>query len=358
MKPNAMFLIKFPVIAGILILIMSSGCVQETDIPVTTGEDDSILIGLSMATFRTERWARDRDMFTEKAREFGAEVNVMSADDDADLQNRQAENMILQGVDVLVVVAHDGEKASYIVEKAHEAGIKVIAYDRLIKDSDLDYYITFDNVKVGEVQAQGVVDVVSKGDFAYIGGSPTDNNAFLVKEGSFKVLQPLIDSGDIEIVVEEFTEGWKPELAYETMKNYLEENDGKIDAVVAANDGTASGVITALEEYGLAGTVPVSGQDASLGACQAIVEGKQTVTVYKPIRDIAYKAAEMAVAAANGNTAETNTVVNNGQKDVPSYLLDVVAVTKENIMETVIKDGFQSYDNVYQNVPEDQRPAA
>ncbi|MBN1896690.1 MAG: substrate-binding domain-containing protein [Candidatus Aenigmarchaeota archaeon] len=351
-------LVKFPLIMGIFVLVLASGCIQETDVTEKISDDDRIVIGLSMASFRVERWTSDRDLFIERANELGAEVNIMSADDDADLQNRQAENMILQGVDVLVVVAHDGEKASYIIDKAHEAGIKVIAYDRLIKDCNLDYYISFDNVKVGEQQAQEVVNVVSKGNFAYIGGSPTDNNAFLLKEGSFNVLQPLIDSGDINIVLDNFTKGWLPELAYETMKNYLNENGGRIDAVIAANDGTASGIILALNEFGLAGTVPVSGQDASLAACQSIVEGTQTVTVYKPIKDIAYKAAEMAVAAANGEIINTNNVVNNGQEDVPSYLLDVVAVTKDNIIDTVIEDGFQNYENVYQNIPEDQRPPA
>ncbi len=350
-------LMKFPLIMGIFVLVLTSGCIQETDVTEKISDDDRIVIGFSMASFRIERWTSDRDLFIERANELGAEVNMMSADDDADLQNRQAENMILQGVDVIVVVAHDSEKASYIIDKAHEAGIKVIAYDRLIKDCDLDYYISFDNVKVGEQQAQEVVNVVSKGNFAYIGGSPTDNNAFLLKEGSFNVLQPLIDSGDINVVLDNFTDGWLPELAYETMKNYLE-NGGRIDAVIAANDGTASGAILALDEFGLGGTVPVSGQDASLGACQYIAEGKQTVTVYKPIKDIAYKAAEMAVAAANGKAIDTNSVVNNGQKDVPSYLLDVVAVTKDNMIDTVIEDGFQTYENVYQNIPENQRPPA
>ncbi len=354
-----MVLVREAVLVVILgLVIMSSGCVQETPTTgVPSAGQDKLVVGLSMATLRTERWATDRDLFVEKANELGAEVNVLSADDDADLQKRQAENLILQGVDVLVVIAQDGDAASYIVDKAHEAGIKVIAYDRLIKNSDLDYYITFDNVKVGEEQVRGVLDVVDSGSFAYIGGSPTDNNAYLVREGSFKLLQPLIDSGNITLVLDNFTEDWKPEIAYETMKNYLE-SGGEVDAVVAANDGTASGVIAALEEHGLDGKVPVSGQDASLAACQNIVEGKQTVTVYKPLKDIAYEAAVMAVAAAKGEEVDSNTAVNNGKVDVPSYLLDVVAVTKDNMMDTVIKDGFQSYEDVYQNVPEDERPAS
>ncbi len=140
------------------------------------------------------------------------------------------------------------------------------------------------------------------------------------------------------------------------MKKYLVDN-GTVNAVVAANDGMAAGVIAALSEAGLAGKVPVSGQDANLASCQYIVEGKQTITVYKPLKSIANKAAEMAVEIAQGREIETNNVVNNGIKEVPSYLLDVVAVTKENMMDTVIKDGFHTFEEVYANVPVDERPA-
>jgi D-xylose transport system substrate-binding protein len=305
-----------------------------------------IVIGLSMATYRTERWQKDRDIFVKRASELGAYVNVQGADDDADRQSQQVDSLIAQGVDILVVVAQDGEKAAAIVEKAHQAGIKVIAYDRLIKNSDLDYYISFDNVKVGESEAKGVLDVVSKGNFAYIGGSPTDNNAFLVKEGSFKLLQPKIDSGEIKIVLNEFINSWKPDLAYQKMKDYLAKNK-TIDAVVVANDGMAAGVIQALSEFGLAGKVPVSGQDANLGACQNIVTGTQAVTIYKPIAAIANRAAEIAVAFAKKEPVTQTTTVNNGKIDVPSVLLDVIAVTKDNIQDTIIKDGVYSQAEIY-----------
>lgn len=347
--------IKLLSLVILLLAGLLSGCIKQTSTTTEESEKEMVVIGFSLSDLRVERWQRDRDLFTERAKELGASVIAVSADLDANVQESQAENLILQGVDALVVVAHDGEKAAAIVEKAHEAGIKVIAYDRLIKNCDLDYYISFDNVKVGEYEAKGVLDVVSKGDFAYLGGSPTDNNAFLVKEGSFNLLQPKIDSGDINLVLEEFNDGWRSEEAYKHLKAYLEEN-GKIDAVVCANDGTALGAIQALEEVGLAGKVPVSGQDASLGACQMIAEGKQTVSVYKPLKSIAHKAAEMAVAIAKENEVETNQAVNNGKIDVPSYLLDVEMVTKDNLMTTVISDGFHSYDDVYQNVPESERP--
>ncbi len=343
-------------ICSLMALLLVSGCVQEAPEDTGTPTGEMIVIGFSLSDLRIERWQTDRDLFTEKVEELGGSVISVSADLDSDVQESQAENLILQGVDALVIVANDGEKAASIVEKAHEAGIKVIAYDRLIKNCGLDYYISFDNVKVGEYEARGVLDVVSEGDFAYLGGSPTDNNAFLVKEGSFNLLQPKIDSGDINLVLDVFNDGWKSEEAYRQLKAYLEGN-GSVDAVVCANDGTAMGAVQALEEFGLAGTVPVSGQDASLGACQMIAEGKQTVSVYKPLKSIAYKAAEMAMAIAKGESVETNQEVDNGEMDVPSYLLDVQMVTKDNLMSTVIEDGFHSYDDVYQNVPENERPA-
>ncbi len=309
-------------------------------------DEDRLVIGLSMGTLRSERWVQDRDHFVARAEELGAEVIVFSANEDPEEQNRQAENLILQGVDVLVVVAEDSQKASVIVDYAHAAGIKVIAYDRLIQNPSLDYYVTFDNVKVGEYQAQKVLDVVPEGDFAYVGGSPTDNNAYLVKEGSMNVLQPLIDEGKVNLVFDEFSDDWKQEIAYQNIKEFLTEG-GSVDAVIAANDSTAAGVIQALEEADLAGKVPVSGQDAALGAVQNIVAGKQTVSIYKPIKELAYKAAEIAVAVVKEEPFMVNYHTENGDSTTPSFLLDVVPVTKDNIDETVIKDGFHKREEVY-----------
>lgn len=309
-------------------------------------EATPVLVGFSLGTLKEERWVMDRDIFVKRAGELGAEVIVEAANSDADEQLRQAEKLINQGVQVLVVVPQDGELAAEIVNKAHAAGVKVIAYDRLIKNSELDRYVSFDNVEVGRLQARGVLDKVSKGKFAYIGGSETDNNAFLVKQGSMEVLQPLVEAGDIEIVLNTFTPNWQPDLAYKTMKDFLAAG-GQVDAVVAANDGTAYGVIRALDEKGLAGKVPVSGQDAELSAVRRLIAGTQTVTVYKPISMLAVKAAEMAVALANGQPDETNNAVNNGAIEVPSYLIAPLAVTSENVDSTVIADGFHDREEVY-----------
>jgi D-xylose transport system substrate-binding protein len=310
-----------------------------------------------MGPANAERWQRDSEVFTDSARKAGATVIFEYANENATLQASQADSLIAQKVDVLVVVPVDGEKAAEIVDKAHKAGIKVIAYDRLIKNCDLDYYISFDNEKVGEMEAQGVVNVVNKGTFFYIGGATDDNNDHLVKDGAMKVLKPYIDKGDIKIAYEVWTPGWGSDKAYAEVADALKKNDNKVDAIVCANDGTAYGAIQALGEVGLAGKVPVSGQDAELAACRRIVEGTQTVSVYKSIVKLASSAADLAVKVAKDSMVLANNRVNNGKIEVPSLLLESILVNKDNMMTTVIADKFQDYDDVYVNIPAASRPA-
>ncbi|NDI34624.1 D-xylose ABC transporter substrate-binding protein [Chengkuizengella sediminis] len=346
---------KFGVLLLALVFVFSLAACGNSDEGTDTGSndsgndasDDKIVIGFSMDTLQEERWQRDRDFFVEKAEELGAEVLVQSANSDDAKQISQAENLISQGVDVLVVVPHSAKAAAAIVEKAHEAGIKVLSYDRLIKEADVDLYVSFDNERVGEMQATAIVEAAPTGNYVLIEGAETDNNAHLFKQGQMNILQPLVDKGDITIVYEQFTEGWDPANALANMENALTKNENNIDAVVAANDGTAGGVIQALDQQGLAGQIPVSGQDAELAGIQRIVEGTQTMTVYKPIKDLAYNSAQLAIDLANGKTPETDKVVNNDFKDVPSILLDPIPVSQDNIDETVIADGFHSQEDVY-----------
>jgi D-xylose transport system substrate-binding protein len=312
---------------------------EETAIP-------TVRIGFSMDSVSIERWKTDLALFTQRAEEMGAAVTTLIANGDDALQIAQIENMITQKMDVIVIVPRSPDAIVPVLKKAHEAGIKIISYDRLIAGSDIDLYISFDNVKVGVEQAKGVISVVNKGNFAYVGGSPSDNNALLLKEGSMSVLNPSIENGDIKIVFDKFTDNWTSDTAYKNLKEYLS-TGATVDAVVAANDGTAYGAIRALQEKGLAGKIPVSGQDADLSACQRIVKGTQTLTVYKPLKSLAYKAAEMAISMAKNETIETTGTINNGTMDVPVYLLDVVSVTKDNMEETIIKDGFHTYKEVY-----------
>ncbi|NUU95572.1 D-xylose transporter subunit XylF [Marinitoga sp. 1135] len=323
---------------------------------IIVGISKGILIGLSMDNLRLERWQKDRDIFVSVAKKLGAKVLVQSANGDDSLQLSQVENMIARGVDVLVVLPHNGKVMGSIVKEAHENGIPVIAYDRLLMDCDVDYYVTFDPIKVGEYQAKYLIEKKPEGNYFLLGGSPTDNNAYLFRKGQMKVLQPYIDSGKIKIVGDQWAKDWLPQEALKIIENALTATKNKIDAIVASNDSTAGGAIEALKEQGLAGKVLVSGQDADLAACQRIVEGLQTMTVYKPIDSIATQAALMAISVANNIKVITNGKVNNNYKDVPTFFLEPIPVDKNNMVETVIKDGFHSIEEVYKNIPKSKWP--
>lgn len=322
-------------------LMMTVGCGSKAGAK-------KIRIGLSLDTLKEERWQKDRDLFVAKCKALGAEVLVQAANSNDALQNSQAENLLTQKVDVLVVVPHNGKSAATIVDSAHKAGVPVLSYDRLIQGSDVDLYISFDNVKVGELQADYLVKRVPKGNYVLIGGAPTDNNAKLFRQGQMNVLTPYIKRGDIKIVGDQWANDWLPIEALKIMENALTRNHNAVDAVVVSNDGTAGGAIQALTEQKLAGKVVVSGQDADLAGCQRIVAGTQSMTVYKPIRLLAEKAAEVAVAMASKKPITDKTVgINNGQKDVPSVLLDPVQVDKSNLDATVIADGYHTKEEVY-----------
>lgn len=321
-------------------------------------EDKTLKIGLLMDTLQTERWQHDRDAFVKRCEELGAKVLVQVANGNDATMNSQAENLLTQGVKVLVVVPHNGTAAATIVDAAHKADVKVIAYDRLIMNSDLDLYVSIDAVGVGARQAEYLVNRMPKGNYVVIEGAPTDNNAALLRKGQFQVLQPYIDRGDIKIVGDQWAKDWLPVEALKIMENALTRAGNKVDAVLASNDGMAGGAIQALAEQNLAGKVLVTGQDADLAACQRIVEGTQTMTIYKSLTEEAYKAAEMAVAMAKGEPiTEATTMVHNGKKDVPSILLVPKTVDKDNIEATIIADGFQKKEDVYKNLPKDTETA-
>lgn len=308
---------------------------------------EKIKIGFSMDTLLEERWLKDRDLFKAAVESMGAEVEIMAANGDDALQITQAETLISQGVDLLVVVPHNAEATATIVNKAHSEGIKVIAYDRLVKNSEIDLYVSFDNEKVGELQAKAITKIVPKGNYVYIGGAVTDHNAHMLKKGVFSVLQPLIDKGDIKVVFDQWTKDWTPANAFLNMEAALKANNNQIDAVIAANDATAGGVIQALEGQGLKGKIPVAGQDADLAAIQRIVQGTQMMTVYKPIQSLSQEVAEIAVKMARGENVGAYRKVNNGKIEVPSILLSPIPVDKNNIDETIIADGFHSRADVY-----------
>lgn len=346
------------VVLMLLVVSVLAACGQDSgksDVK-SSKKAETTKIGLSVSDLTLERWQHDRDFFKAKAEELGAEVIVQSADGDEAKQLSQIQNMLSQKIDVLVIIAINSDSLSTVVDQAKAEGVKVVAYDRLINNAEIDAYVSFDNVRVGEMQAQALVDKKADGNYFLMGGSPTDNNAKMFREGQMNIIQPLVDSGDIKIVGDQWADNWDANEALKIMENALTANKNKIDVVVASNDNTAGGAIQALEAQGLAGKVLISGQDADLAGVQRIAEGLQTMTVYKPIKTIAEKSAEVAVQLVKDGKVSAETTVNNGSMDVPYIMLDPVSVGKGQIMDTVIADEFHSYDDVYKNVAEKDRP--
>jgi D-xylose transport system substrate-binding protein len=328
------------ILLALAALVPLAGCGKKE-----ASVDGKIVIGLSLADLKEERWQRDRDYFVAKAKELGAEVIVQDASGDPNAQVRQTDALLARGVKVIVVVPKNADAARPIVFNAQAKKVPVISYDRLIADAPVDLYLSFDNVKVGEIQAKAIVEKMPKGNYLILKGDPADKNSDMIHAGHLKVLQPLIDKGDIKIAAIQSCDKWLRSEALRITADALEKH--KIDAIVASNDGTASGAIAALEAKGLAGKVPVSGQDADLVACQNVWQGKQTVTVYKPIKKLAEVAAEQAVKAAKDLAMDAGSEkLKNGGFEVSTLFLEPVAVTKDNLMETVVADGFHSEADV------------
>lgn len=335
-------------VAAFMLVALAASCSRE--IPETV--DENIKIGFIAETFTVERWEVDRDIFVAKARELGAEVIVQNAYENSERQIEIIRDMVSQGVDALVIIAYEKDALADAVEFAKNNGVIVIAYDRLILNANVDLYITFDNVRVGQLMGEEAVKVTPEGRYLILNGAETDNNAYYFREGYMGVLTGI---PGIEIIDETWIADWRDEEAYQYVWNYLE-TGGTMDAIIAANDRVADGAVRALSEFQLAGLVPVTGQDAELGACRRIVEGTQLMTVYKPIRILAEGAAKAAFDLVNGRALKGFDFINDGSNDVKYIEYTPLAVTKENINETVILDGVYTVDQVYRNIPEDQRP--
>jgi D-xylose transport system substrate-binding protein len=336
---------------------------------------EPMVIGLSFSDFATERWAVEEKQMRGLLEDLGYTVLTQEANHDAKLQNDQVDNMISQGAKVIIMIAEDGDAAATAVSNAKEAGVAVVSYDRLIKSTDIAAYISFDNVEVGRNQADGVMtaldmdnwDTAANGPARIImqGGSPTDNNAHLVRRGQLEIVQPYIDAGSAEIVQDQWVENWDPAKALTLMENMLVAVDNDVDGVVASNDGTALGALQAMSAQGLAGVVPISGQDATADGCNSIVKGELTVTVFKDTRNLAPIAVDLADKLAQGEAipelvdtsmADLTGDESYGDVTVPCLFLPVVQITADNVYEEIVVSGFQSYDDVYRDIPEDQRP--
>lgn len=337
---------------GILLLfLLAAGCGQmnHQENEQEEFEEEKIKIGVSFDSFVIERWQKDRDVFVATAKENGAEVNVQNANGDLTEQISQIEYLIRQKMDVIVIVGIDSNKMSSVVKKAKDAGIIVVAYDRMLNNADIDLYISFDNEKVGALMAAALIDQ-NKTDQKVIMlcGSPTDNNVVQVESGFRKVME----ANGVEILDVMYAEGWRAEYA----GSYIYENIDKVmkaDGIMCGNDNLATMVVHALAEKQLAGKIKVVGQDADLEACQRIVEGTQAMTVYKPIEKQAREAALCAIRLAQGDALSELPRMESGDYEFPYVMLEPEMIDKQNIDELIIKSGVHLKDDVYLNIPHD-----
>jgi D-xylose transport system substrate-binding protein len=351
-----------------MLLVLALGLVSAAS------AQDPIKVGLSFSDFATERWKNEEVLMRGLLEGLGYEVLSQEANHDVILQNNQIENMVTQGVKAIIVVAEDGDAASTAVASAAEAGVLVVAYDRLIKSPDIAAYLSFNNVEVGRQQALGVMDAVDIEGGTWttenplklvkLGGSPTDNNAILFRQGQDEIVQPYVDEGIIEVVADQWVDNWDPANALRIMENILTAQNNEIDAVVASNDGTALGALQAMSAQGLAGVVPISGQDATADGVNSIVKGELTVSILKDIRNLSPLAIQLVDALLKGEEFEgleeyTMAELTNDpslEGTVMAYFLPVEQVNAENAYDLVVASGFQAYDDVYRDIPEDQRP--
>lgn len=366
-------------LVGLLVIAsMLFGCVPATQAPAvddTTAAPaagEKIKVGLSFSDFATERWKNEEVLLRGMLEEKGYEVLSQEANHDVKAQNDQIDNMVSQGVKGLIVIAEDGDAIVTSVEKAADAGVKVIAYDRLIKTPKIAAYLSFNNVEVGRQQADGVMnaidienwDVAANGKVRLVklGGSPTDNNAILFRKGQDEILAKYEDK--IEVVADQWVDNWDAANALKLMENILTAAGNDIDAVVASNDGTALGALQAMKAQGLAGVVPISGQDATADGSNSIVRGELTVSILKDIRNLSPLAVEtldtlLKGGAVPGMANYTMAELTNDpayQGEVPCLFLEVQQVNKDNLYDLVVKSGFQPYDDVYRDIPEAQKP--
>ncbi|KMZ53701.1 D-xylose ABC transporter, periplasmic D-xylose-binding protein [Dorea sp. D27] len=305
------------------------------------------LIGVLFRTLAEEKWTKEKDMMIELAEKEGYEVVFQSANDDVSKQLSQCENLLAQGVDALIVLPVDDGSSEPIVEKAHAEDVPVISYDQIVLNADLDYNVTFDSTEVGKKMAAYAVEKAPKGKYVLLCGGQASNNATLIKNGWHEILDPYIKSGDIEVVYEQYCENWSPEIALQYAEDALTANNDDIQAILCANDNMANGAIQALTNKNLQGKVVVTGQDADLLGCQNIVNGYQSLTVYKPSSALSQASMEAAFALIKGEDVKTNSTMDNGYKEVPTVALDSFVVDKDNIDDTIIKDGYQSKEEVY-----------
>ena len=310
----------------------------------------SLTVGVSWSNFQEERWKTDEAAMKAQLEQLGAKYISADAQADSSKQISDVENLIARGCNALIILAYDSDAISPAIAKAKAEGIPVVGYDRLIEDP-YAFYLTFDNKEVGRMQARAVLNVKPEGNYVFIKGSSTDPNADFLHEGQLEVLKEAMDAGKIKNVGEQYTDGWKPEVAQKNMEQILTASNNKVDAVVASNDGTAGGVVAALTAQGMEGITPVSGQDGDHAALNRVARGTQTVSVWKDARELGKAAANIAVALAKGEKIGSAIKWSGGPKGVAmeAILLKPVPITRANL-KVVIEAGWVKKQVVCQGV--------
>lgn len=342
-------LVLFPVLA---ISILALSCTRERGTEVIQGEKPMVTIGLSIATdtFIIERWNKDLKIFTGAAKELGAEVLVQLSAGGTKEQIAQINFLMTRKIDVLVVIAHDTEMIAGAIRQVKDSGIPVVAYDRMIMGVPIDAYISFDNMEVGRLFGRALTTAVPRGRYLVVNGSVRDTNSYKVNAGLYEILDPFIEDGRIQVAEEIWLEEWSFDEALEKIGAVFDRSTN-FDAISCGNDQIANAAIQLLSERRLAGKVAVVGQDADLITCQRVVEGTQLMTVYKPLAKLATRAAKLAMAIATKKDFPYDSLQENKSGTmIPSYIEAPLAVGKDNMDETIIRDGFHSSEDVYRNI--------
>jgi D-xylose transport system substrate-binding protein len=352
--------LRWVLVAVLALLVPACGGDDGGDSTAGGGGGEEITVGVSWNNYQEERWAKSDEPAIKQALEAaGAKYISTDAGSSAEKQLTDVENLISQGAKALIILAQDGEAILPAVKNATDQGIPVIAYDRLIEDPKA-LYITFDNVEVGRMEAEAIFKLVPKGNYVIIKGNQADANSDFLRDGYEEVIGEAVKAGDIKIVGETYTDNWDPSLAQTQMEQFLTQADNKVDAVLSENDGMAGGVVAALEAQGLAGKVPVSGQDGDAAALNRVALGTQSVSVWKDARELGKAAGEAAVQLAKGTELTAVSGVkpfdSPGGNKMTSILLTPIPITKENL-NVVIEAGWITKDQVCQGVKAGSVPA-
>lgn len=332
--------------------LLPLSCVRKKGVEGERGEKPAVTIGFSIATdtFVTERWNKDMKIFSGAAKELGADVLVQLSAGGTKEQIAQINFLVNRKIDVLVVIAHDTEMIAGAIKQVKDSGIPVVAYDRMIMGVPIDAYISFDNVEVGRLFGRALTTAVPRGRYLVVNGSVRDTNSYQVNAGLHEILDPLVREGRIQVAEEIWLDEWSFDEALDKIGAVFEKS-ADFDAISCGNDQIANAAIQLLSERRLAGKVAVVGQDADLITCQRVVEGTQLMTVYKPLAKLATRAAKLAIAIATKTPFPYDVLQENKSGAmIPSYIEAPLAVGKDNMDETIIRDGFHSAEDVYRNI--------